>query len=469
MREISFKLLLKMTQIYCQSCKSHTDTNNVEEKTSIYRRPYLSGFCNLCSKKKTLFIKKKAGGCVPCKKSGDGFDSQDFLSNLPGLPFAKYPGEKHIPNYSYCGPSTRLDIRLDENNIPKLGEEPINRVDQTCYQHDIAYKHAGNDLSKKHEADRIMLKELNAIKDPTLRERLDRLLIKGAINAKLKLGFGIDLEEEEKEKLASELHKPFRKPATLLKVKVFAKDDIWAADLVDMPTENQGRNGKFKFILTVIDLYTRYAFAIPLHNKTASEVKNAFENIFNNSKRMPKKIWCDNDTEFKNKIFLTFLKEHNIEIYSTFNEGKSVVVERLNRTLKNIMWKKFTIFGNQKWVKMLPDVVNQYNKKIHSSIKLTPEEASNHPEKLTIINTENNYENEYNYKKKKPKFSVGNRVRIYIYQYTFTKGYKIKWSEEIFRVKEVIHSSPITYRIEDENKEEIEGRFYESELQKTEF
>ena len=175
------------------------------------------------------------------------FDSQNFLSKLPGLPWSKYPGEKHLPGYSYCGPNTRLDIRLDENNNPKLGEEPINRVDQTCYNHDLNYSAADDDLSKKHDADRIMLQQLNAITDPTIRERLDRLLIKAAIGAKLKLGIGLN-PETHKQQLANELHKPYRKPPMLLKAKVFQMDEIWSCDLVEMPIENLGRGGKYKYI-----------------------------------------------------------------------------------------------------------------------------------------------------------------------------------------------------------------------------
>src|SRR5829696_5595827 len=131
-------------------------------------------------------------------KQGASFDVQSFLTKIPGAPWSKYPGEKHLPGYSYCGPGTRLDIRLDPNDKPLPGEEPINRVDQTCYRHDLDYRDAGEDLtgsssalSKKHESDRIMLNQLNAITNPTLRERLDRLLIKGIINSKLKLGVGL--------------------------------------------------------------------------------------------------------------------------------------------------------------------------------------------------------------------------------------------------------------------------------------
>src|SRR5829696_6589906 len=144
-------------------------------------------------------------------KQGASFDVQSFLTKIPGAPWSKYPGEKHLPGYSYCGPGTRLDIRLDPNDKPLPGEEPINRVDQTCYRHDLDYRDAGEDLPKKHEADRLMMTHLNSIKNPALRERLDRLLIKGIINSKLKLGVGLLDLEKDREKYADEIHKQFVK------------------------------------------------------------------------------------------------------------------------------------------------------------------------------------------------------------------------------------------------------------------
>ena len=172
-----------------------------------------------------------------------------------------------------------------------------------------------------------MLQQLNAITDPTIRERLDRLLIKAAIGTKLKLGIGVNSEQ-----LADELHKPYRKPPMLLKVKVFGKDEIWSCDLVEMPHEYLGRGGKYKYILTVIDLYTRYAWSIALRDKTGNTVKEAFEKIFKESSRKPAKLWCDRGKEFYNGVMKKFLKDNNIVIYSTYNDGKAVVVERFNRT-----------------------------------------------------------------------------------------------------------------------------------------
>ena len=111
-------------------------------------------------------------------------------------------------------------------------------------------------------------------------------------------------------------------------------DEIWSADLVDMKQFSRKNNG-FKFLLTVIDVYSKYAWIIPLKTKTGKEMINAFEKII--KVRQPEKLWTDVGKEFINKDFKQFLAKNNIEIYQTFNEGKAVVAERFNRTIKEKM------------------------------------------------------------------------------------------------------------------------------------
>ena len=117
--------------LYCVKCRARTDTTDQTTITTSNNRPALTGKCARCGTKKKLifFIKKSHGGDIAAK-----------LSKLPGLPWAKYPGKKHFPGYSYSGPGTRLDIRLDEHNQAKPGEEPINAIDEACRLHDIAYR-----------------------------------------------------------------------------------------------------------------------------------------------------------------------------------------------------------------------------------------------------------------------------------------------------------------------------------------
>ena len=144
------------------------------------------------------------------------------------------------------------------------------------------------------------------------------------MKAKIVFGSGIDENAYGRssivkiEVLAAELHKEYRNNKKYLKIKVFNKDDIWSADLIE--TVNLRNNDNFKYILTVIDLYTRFAWAIPLKNKTSNSIKEAFETLFeNNPDRILKKLYVDMGKEFYNKIFQDFLKENEIEIYSTFN------------------------------------------------------------------------------------------------------------------------------------------------------
>ena len=144
-------------------------------------------------------------------------------------------------------------------------------------------------------------------------------------------------------------------------------------------------------------------------------------------------------------------------MYSTYNEGKSVVAERFIRTLKNKTFKHMTAVSKNVYFDVLDDIVNKYNNTVHRSIKMKP-----------IDVTSDSYA-EYNedFNKKDPKFKVGDHVRISKYKNIFAKGYTQNWSEEVFVVSTIKDTVPWTYAISDLNGELITGSFYEKELQKT--
>ena len=365
--------------------------------------------------------------------------------NLPGFIWAKYKGEKHLPSYNYLGPGTRLDIRLDENNNPKPGEEPINAIDQLAYIHDLAYQKSDN-ISDRHEADIQMINGLKQLKNLSIPQRLIRAMIIKLFQAKIKLGQALpraskqkaleiikDKKQENKEQLADELHKPFRRPQQLRKIYFRSKDNIWNADLVIMPTENN-----YKYILTVLDGYTRYAWCVPLKDKKGETVSNAFKEIMKKSNRKPNKLWVDQGKEFYNEHMYKLFKfkkedilekdkngEYKNQIYSVFNASKNPIIERFNKTLTNKLWKQFTIQGNQKWLKILPGIVKKYNNTIHKTINTTPSLASTDPSLVNIkIDLPDSNE--------KPKFGIGDRVRIFKYKNRFEKGYRGYWTKEIF-------------------------------------
>ena len=127
--------------------------------------------------------------------------------------------------------------------------------------------------------------------------------------------------------LANELHKPIIRKFKKKKVYSSYKDNIRGVDLADMSLISKFNKG-IKYLLGVTDLFSRYAWVVPLKNKKSESITEGFESILNRSKRKPNKIWVDHGSEFYNKKFKKFLKENDIEMYSTYNEGKSVVAER---------------------------------------------------------------------------------------------------------------------------------------------
>ena len=139
--------------------------------------------------------------------------------------------------------------------------------------------------------------------------------------------------------LANELHRQNNRKFKGQKVYSSFRDNIWGIDLADMQSLSK-YNNEIKYLLCAIDLFSKYAWVVPLKDKRRISIANAFQKII--SKRKPNKIWIDQGGEFCNNLLKRFLKINNIEMYSTYNEGKSVVARRFIRTLKNKIFKHMT-------------------------------------------------------------------------------------------------------------------------------
>ena len=241
------------------------------------------------------------------------------------------------------------------------------------------------------------------------------------------------------------------------RVLVNGIDKIWAADLVDMQAFSNF-NRSFKYLLAVIYVFSKYGRLIPLKDKTGKPVASALKTIF--KERKPEKMWVDKGKEFYNKDVKDLT-----ELYSTENEEKSSVVERWIRTMKEKMWKYFTAKSTNVYLNQLSSLVKEYNNTRHSSIKMTPINASKKENELRVWR--NLYPEHLEIYDINPKFSVGDKVRISKKKKTFKKEYTTRWTEEIFTIVEVKRTQLPTYKISDLNGEEIKGTFYEPELQKT--
>ena len=166
----------------------------------------------------------------------------------------------------------------------------------------------------------------------------------------------------QNEQLAEELHKPIIRKFKKRRVYSAFKDNVWGIDLANMQLISKLNKG-FKFSLCVIDIYTKYAWVVPLKIKKGVSIVNAFQRILKESARKPHKIWVDKGSEFYNSHFKKWLKDNDIEMHSTHNEGKSVISERFIRTIKNKIYKYMTSISKNVYIDKLNNVVDEYNYK----------------------------------------------------------------------------------------------------------
>jgi hypothetical protein len=256
------------------------------------------------------------------------------------------------------------------------------------------------------------------------------------------------------------LHKPLRKKFKRNRIIVYGINNTWQADLVDLRDLSKINNG-YKYILTVVDVFSKRAWAIPLVDKTNKSVINAFKNIFNSDK--PLRIHTDQGQEFLGKECEKFFKQNHIKLYYLNSEMKASIVERFNRTLKERMWRYFTKSHKKKYIDVLEDLVSSYNNTYHRSIKMKPSQVNSRNENKVFLNL---YGARKDLSVVNPKFKVGDTVRLSKNKWHFEKGYTPNWTDEIFTVIEVINLDIPVYRVKDLQDEEIKGVFYEQELQK---
>ena len=231
--------------------------------------------------------------------------------------------------YSFCGPGTRYDQRVRE------GYKGINELDKMCKLHDQFYNENKDtndrnisDVAPAHRADEIA-------RDSNFDDvqRKDARLVSGIMKTKAYLGFGVKTSSSQEsknsrrrpgikkwnEELADELHKPLRRKFQRRQVLVNEIDDVWAADLVEMQEWKKVNKG-YRYILNVIDCFSKYAWSVPLEDKKGETVLDAFKYIVKISDRKPAYIWVDGGKEFYNKDMTAWLKAENITRYSTHGE-----------------------------------------------------------------------------------------------------------------------------------------------------
>ena len=197
----------------------------------------------------------------------------------------------------------------------------------------------------------------------------------------------------QNEQLAEEVHKPIIRKFEKRRVYSTFKDHIWGVDLADMQLLSRYNKG-IRFLLCVIDIFSKYAWVVPLKDKKGISIVKAFQIILKQSNRKPNKIWVDKGSEFYDAYFKKWLRDINIVMYSPHNEGKSVVAERFIRTLKGKIYKYMTSIPKNVYIDKLDDIVDEYNNTYHTTVKMKPIDVKDN----TYINTSKEINN------KDPKF-----------------------------------------------------------------
>ena len=375
-------------------------------------------------------------------------------------------GDKFMPEihlrqpqftYSACGLFTRHEERIQK--FKETGDTNyvfINALDKACFVHDAAYSDS-KDLTKRTNADKnLKNKAFDIAKDPKYDgyQRGLASMVYKFFDSKVSGSGAKPIPENEQ--LANELHKPIIRKFEKRKVYSTFKDNIRDFDLANMHLLSKYNKG-IRFLLCVIDIFSKYAWVVTLKDKKDISIVKAFQSILKQSNQKPSKIWVDKGSEFYNAYFKKWLRDNDIVMYSTHNEEKSVVAERFIKTLKSKIYKYMTSISKNVYIDKLDDIVDEYNNTYHTTIKMKPIDVKDN----TYINTSKEINN------KDPKFKDGDRVRISKYKNIFAKGNVPNWSEEVFVIKKVKNTIPWTYVINDLNSEEIIGTFYQKELQKT--
>ena len=216
-------------------------------------------------------------------------------------------------------------------------------------------------------------------------------------------------------------------------------DDTWSSDLLDMNDYGIKNNKGYRYILVVINKFSKFGWTIPLQNKYAQSITDAFSQTVKTSGRKPNLLKTDDGKEYVNKIFHEFLNNHNIRRYSRNTALGAVFAERFNRTIRNLLIRPVFEKGKASWIDELPSVIKNYNNTIHNSNKMKPIDASKKSnENLVYSNLKDNREFE------KQNLIL---VRTADIKRVFSKGDSTNWSYKIYTITEVKHDTILSYRI----------------------
>ena len=257
------------------------------------------------------------------------------------------------------------------------------------------------------------------------------------------------------------LHKPSRRNFKRNKTIVSGIDVQWQADLADMQGLSR-QNAGVRYLLTVIDVFSKYAWVIPIKDKSGKEMLNAFKQLFAKAApRKPKRLQTDKGKEFLNSDVKQYLREQEVELFQTFSDQKAAVVERFNRTLKTRIWTYFSAKNTKRYLDVLEEIVKAYNNSSHRSIGMAPSQVTKKDEDLIWFRMYGDGT------RRPPKLSMtpGQAVRVSRVKGAFDKGYLPNWTEQHYRLEGTSAGDRRVYKLQNIRGEPIDGTYYTEEIQ----
>ena len=261
------------------------------------------------------------------------------------------------------------------------------------------------------------------------------------------------------------LHKPARRRFSRNKTYVSGIDKQWQVDLADM----QGlarQNGGIRYLLACIDVFSKFAWVVPIKNKSGPTLVEAFAQLFKMAApRKPGKIQSDKGKEFFNIGVKTLLEDkHGIKHFASWSDQKAAVCERFIRTLKSRIWTYLTANKTENYIDVLQKIVTSYNNSKHRSIKMRPADVTAAHETMIWRRL---YENDLAKPPRKNPITKNQMVRISSVKGAFEKGYMPNWSEEDFNVRQVNATPGLkpVYKLAEKSGENMSGSWYKEELQ----
>jgi transposase InsO family protein len=263
------------------------------------------------------------------------------------------------------------------------------------------------------------------------------------------------------------LHRRVRKRFARNKTYVARVDQQWQADLADMQQLAEKNNG-YKYLLTCIDVLSKFAWVVPVKSKDAKHILAAWRTLLRRARpRKPQRLQTDKGKEFFNQDVSGFLKEQGIHHFASQSDQKAAVVERFNRTIKSRIWKYFTANKTTRYIDVLQDFVDSYNNTVHRSIGMRPKEVRENDDSELVAWKRLFYppaNRKTNWQKRRVQDDA--LVRVSKWKGDFEKGYVPGWSREHFRVRGALSGLPrVVYKLEDAAGEPIEGGWYQEEIQ----